>query len=407
VPEKRSQIHCATQASNPSERVPELDGIRGVAILLVLVWHYFACRMTLPPGAALAELWSLCGLTYTGVDLFFVLSGFLIGGVLLDNCRSENYFKTFYVRRICRIFPLYYLFFIIFLAAATFGLGERSELKWLFDHPMPAWSYATFLQNFVMVQEGTFGAKWLGITWSLAVEEQFYLLLPLAIRYISKSKLPYFLLLCVVAAPVFRIGFYLFHPSSVSGGYVLMPCRADALMLGVLAACCVRSPILWQSMVKNRSMIYMMFGVLLVGAIFLNYTTSGWFTPQMTYWGRSWIALFYALFLLIPLLNRHGFTARVLRSWFLQKLGVVSYGLYLLHESVLGLTYAFIFHRGPRLIGAMDVLPTLTALMITFLTAFALYLLVEKPILRIGRTFQYGSPSPESLAGEPLIPRIP
>src|SRR5216117_2710692 len=89
-------------------RIPELDGIRGLAILLVLVWHYWASRVHPPLGSAFAGIWMLCGLTWSGVDLFFVLSGFLIGGVLLEQRDSANYFKTFYVRRVCRIFPIYF-----------------------------------------------------------------------------------------------------------------------------------------------------------------------------------------------------------------------------------------------------------------------------------------------------------
>src|SRR2546427_8948290 len=92
-------------------RIPELDGIRGLAILLVLVWHYWASRVHPPLGSAFVGIWMLCGLTWSGVDLFFVVSRFLIGGVLLEQRDSANYFKTFYVRRVCRIFPILFLVF--------------------------------------------------------------------------------------------------------------------------------------------------------------------------------------------------------------------------------------------------------------------------------------------------------
>src|SRR5689334_3132541 len=115
-----------------SERIPELDGIRGLAILLVLAWHYLFLRFapTAPPSAR--PVWSVFALTWSGVDLFFVLSGFLIGGILLRCRDSPNYFKTFYIRRACRIVPAYFLVLIICTVAIGFNAAEKSQpLKWL------------------------------------------------------------------------------------------------------------------------------------------------------------------------------------------------------------------------------------------------------------------------------------
>src|SRR5689334_4309131 len=97
------------QRSKNLTRVPELDGVRGLAILSVLVWHYVYCQVQPQPRSITAYGMTLLSLTWAGVDLFFVLSGFLIGGILLDNKAAPNYYKAFYVRRIFRIFPLYYL----------------------------------------------------------------------------------------------------------------------------------------------------------------------------------------------------------------------------------------------------------------------------------------------------------
>ena len=102
----------------PQGRIPELDGLRGMAILLVLVGHYFAV-----PGTGAASLlngyWFRLG--WTGVDLFFVLSGFLIGGILLDVRDSPNYFKTFYARRFFRIIPLYYAWILLYIVLSVFA----------------------------------------------------------------------------------------------------------------------------------------------------------------------------------------------------------------------------------------------------------------------------------------------
>src|SRR5262245_21157587 len=126
------------------KRMPELDGIRGVAISLVLFWHYIICQLDVPYDSVAANVKVFFALTWSGVDLFFVLSGFLLGGILMDNKGSSNYFKVFYIRRACRIFPLYYswLFILLMLAFVAPSLGTMSHFGGSF------WSYLTYLQNF-------------------------------------------------------------------------------------------------------------------------------------------------------------------------------------------------------------------------------------------------------------------
>ena len=163
--------------------------MRGIAILLVVVWHYVGAPLQAVPGpVALAGFRSL-RLAWSGVDLFFVLSGFLIGGILLDQRASPGYFKAFYARRFCRIFPVYFLWLGLFFALLALAPGFTSSpaFRHLFDKPLPAWSYATFTQNLVIARWETFGPDWLAITWSLAIEEQFYLLLPLMVRFLLRN----------------------------------------------------------------------------------------------------------------------------------------------------------------------------------------------------------------------------
>jgi peptidoglycan/LPS O-acetylase OafA/YrhL len=378
----------SVRAVLPGGRMPELDGLRGVAILLVVFWHYVALRFKPTDLGFLAPVWKLLGLSWSGVDLFFVLSGFLIGGILLDNRESKNYFKTFYARRTCRIFPLYYLLVFSYFIAQAMGLGGGSEqIKWLMADPKPFWSYATFTQNFVMVQQGTWGAAWLGITWSLAVEEQFYLVLPLLIRFVPRSKLFPVLLLGVLMAPVIRLAFYYLHPIPLAGGYVLMPSRADALGLGVLAAYAVRSPGVLRTLAESRSRIYGLFGILLAGMVFIAYSSPWFISRPVTFWGRSWIALFYVTLLMIPLLNRNGRIAALFRNPLLQKLGLISYGVYMLHQLVLGLTLASF--TGLQSGTTKSLVAALVAFGITLAAAALLYRFVEKPILRIGQKCHY------------------
>jgi peptidoglycan/LPS O-acetylase OafA/YrhL len=119
---------------SPTERMPELDGIRGLAIVLVLVWHYFVSALRVASATPLAYIQKAMWLSWSGVDLFFVLSGFLIGGILMDNRNAQNYFSVFYVRRTCRIFPLYFAALALFWLCRAFA---SPAFAWVFDKSLP------------------------------------------------------------------------------------------------------------------------------------------------------------------------------------------------------------------------------------------------------------------------------
>jgi peptidoglycan/LPS O-acetylase OafA/YrhL len=167
--------------------VPELDGIRGAAVLLVLVFHWFLSEgglVFLPQ-----PIYNVLLMGWSGVDLFFVLSGFLITSILIKERDADNYFKIFYVRRFCRILLLYFAVLLLTLAVFYLTLPVDSR-NWLFGSILPVWSYLTFTQNLVMSATGTMGSKIIDATWSLVVEEQFYLTLPLIVRFVRKKHLP-------------------------------------------------------------------------------------------------------------------------------------------------------------------------------------------------------------------------
>ena len=367
-----------------------MDGIRGLAILLVLIWHFAICRYVPPPNSILSLVWSLFGTAWSGVDLFFVLSGFLIGGILLKHRESPCYFKTFYIRRICRIFPPYFFVLLLFYLGVALDLAEKGEaFKWLFQNPLPFWSYATFTQNFVMLQQGDYGAAAVGVTWSLAVEEQFYLLFPLTIRYVPARGLPYLLIGGILLAPICRIALSMHHPATpAAGGFFMMPGRADALMLGALAAYAFHSRRIFAALMKNREVFYTVFMFLAAGVVAMNFMMPDSGSPGMTYWGRSLLALFFVSLLFLPLLNPHGFFAAFLRTRWLRELGIVSYGVYLLHQLVFGLLSGIAF-RNPNTSAASNLMLGFGAVALTIGIAFAMYHLLEKPILRIGKGYQF------------------
>ncbi len=178
------------------KRLQALDVIRGLAILLVLILHYVP-RTEVVPKIFL----QLTSLFWSGVDLFFVLSGFLIATILFQNKNSINYYKTFYIRRSARILPPYFALILFFIVVLYFN--PKTFANTLINH-FPIWSYFTFTQNFFAASGATFGGKWLGVTWSLAVEEQFYIFLSLAVRTLREKYLVFLAFVLIVIAPVLR-----------------------------------------------------------------------------------------------------------------------------------------------------------------------------------------------------------
>jgi len=228
-----SHSACAEPRLVPN-RIPALDGLRGMAILLVLLWHFFFAVSWTPTTLQILRL--LGKLSWSGVDLFFVLSGFLIGGILLDARNSPSYFRTFYARRAYRILPLYTVivainYFVPFLLQffpARFSDFQRSQVPFL--------GYLTFTQNFCTA----FGLKETyiaGVTWSLAIEEQFYLTMPLLIRTLTRSRLMWVLLAVILGAPLLRIFLHYTLKDGNYAAYVLMPSRPTPSALGSCPPC--------------------------------------------------------------------------------------------------------------------------------------------------------------------------
>src|SRR3546814_441156 len=179
-----------------------------------------------------------------------------------DVCSSDlrgqpHYFKVFLIRRIARIFPAFY----VLLASYALGLWARYAFDlsaldlWALSEPRPPiWTYATFMQRFPIAFDGPTGPRWLVITWSLAIEEQFYLFFPFATYFLSRRAIVRIALIAIAMAPVLRwcADWYFGHWYA---GYVLLPSRADGLMFGVLAAAIVRHPAALATAVRFRQLI--------------------------------------------------------------------------------------------------------------------------------------------------------
>ena len=177
------------------KRYKELDGIRGIAALLVMVLHFFELEPN--TGNNIVEtLKRLAHFGQTGVTLFFVLSGFLITRILLATKKNKNYFKSFYIRRALRIFPLYYLYLISIFVIVPYFTHNYVSLKL-------HWTYWIYLQNFAI----TF--NWLHSEpthfWSLAVEEHFYFFWPLLIYFLNQRQLIRVIAVIIIVSLICRI----------------------------------------------------------------------------------------------------------------------------------------------------------------------------------------------------------
>src|SRR5215469_3750176 len=209
------------------QRLPQLDGIRGLAILVVILHNESVKYPFLYLDRIFANGWM-------GVDLFFVLSGFLITGILLNTKQPKGYFKNFYARRCLRIWPLYYS--SIFLMFVIIPFLQPSDGQIIFQRSEPWWAYPFYLQNF-LVKNPAAAAGLLGVTWSLAIEEQFYFVWPIIIRSCPRAVLQRIAIGIICASPFLRM----FLSSHAVDLYSNTFSRLDGLMAGALLATIVRS----------------------------------------------------------------------------------------------------------------------------------------------------------------------
>ena len=394
--------HAELRASKPAPpvtapRIVELDAIRGIAIVLVLIFHYLVAVASPQPGTAIAALHGIFDLAWAGVDLFFVLSGFLIGGILIKNRDAENYFATFYLRRAARLMPLYLAVVALYVAVSPWLLASHTDAGiWLVNgkaEPLPVWSYLLYVQNGLIAQTQTAGGQWLGPTWSLAVEEQFYLLAPWLVRLVPPHRLVPVLLGLIVAGIACRCALFVASQSWIPG-YVTLIARWDSLFIGVLAAYAMTVPSLKARLEANTGRLPAMAGLLLAGLAILAASGMRLETPAMATFGLTYISVTSLATIGVALLVKTWWTRALFRNALLVRLGAISYGIYLLHMPVYGLVCLTAHGMRPAIGGPTDVGLALLAFTITCALAEVSWRWLEKPILELGQSVRYRQAQP-------------
>jgi len=297
------------------KHLKELDGVRGMAALMVMFFHFFQSQN----GQTWFMVWArkICLFGQTGVSLFFVLSGFLITRILIGQKDSPGYFKNFYIRRALRIFPLYYLFLILYYFVQPVWEGQSIPP---FSHQVYYWFY---LQNLAM----TFHWNAIGPFhfWSLAVEEHFYLFWPFLIYFLNKDQVKWGILGIIVLATICRIGMTFYHYQV----FYFSITQMDELALGGFLSILEQRGKLIE---KFASRFGYLFLALLLPTILIWIGTSGKSLAFIQVLKINLISLVYFSFLAWVICTKESNRIKeFMKARILTYTGKISYGLYVFH----------------------------------------------------------------------------
>lgn len=377
-----SQRASAPQTVGGGGHIPALDGVRGVAILLVLYHHLLLLpSMTLSPGPL--EVLVTFGLT--GVDLFFVLSGFLITGILVENKSQLNYFRNFYARRTLRIFPLYYA--VVFLALVVLPRFPLAALDNIRD-PQHAWSYWLYLSNISMALGDGFRHGMLDVTWSLAIEEQFYLVWPVVVLMLGRPALMKLCGVLIVVGLLLRGGLVM-SGAPWETTFLLTPCRMDGLVTGAFIALVWResgaAPLLRAAHWVGPVCAVLFAIVVSRGADFYQTSVGQWLSPTL-------LAGIYGSLLVFVLRSRPSDAlGRAMGQSWLRLFGKYSYALYLMHVPIFKAVHTVVYGRaGPDSFWhgmPGQLLFCLLAILASLVVAWVSWNLFERHFLSLKRYF--------------------
>ncbi len=358
-----------TAATSNRSYYPALDGLRGVAILLVVLAHNFGFMNYFFFG-------------WLGVDLFFVLSGFLITQILLNTLDKPHFLRNFYMRRVLRIFPLFYLTLIICFFVLPFFIDKSFDFSYYTKNQFWLWTY---LQNWLIVFKEPYGDKILLHTWSLAVEEQFYLLWPFMILLIRKPKILLALMLFILTGVgVARYIVWSLQVEDLAYSSLYTYTRIDGICIGCILALTIRiSPLFLK---KYTTAIVLLMATINFVFYFLN-NQNGFTLPYLAFVGYTTFAVLFGILVYEATTGESKVIQFLLNNRILKFFGKISYGLYVFHWPIYVLLFPFlvtffkansnISHHTGELASGITV--TITAILLSVIS----YRFFEKPFLQL------------------------
>ena len=352
---------------------PALDGLRGIAILLVVFYHNFGFINYFFFG-------------WLGVDLFFVLSGFLITDVLLRTRNAPNYLKNFYVRRVLRIFPLYYLILIIFLIFVPIFAPHILNLDYYFQNQVWFWTY---LQNwlfiFHQIPQNTLA---LNHFWSLAVEEQFYLLWPFIILLFRKPKpLIYPLLFLLIGIITLRFILWSFQIENLAYFNLYTFSRIDGICIGSLLA--VLRTVNHKAI--NRYFTIIVLALAALNFVFYFFNKQNQFSyPYLAIAGYTTFATIFGLLVNEGVEGEETTINKLLSFRLLRFFGIISYSLYVFHWPLYLLLSPVLARWSARNLDFINssIFASLVATILSILLAWLSFHFFEKKFLLLKKRFE-------------------
>lgn len=365
-----------SKAKAPSDiRIPALDGLRGLMTIFVVVSHFF--------GEVPSGLSYFC-LGWLAVIVFFVLSGYLVGRLIIEKMDAGNFLSVFYLRRICRTFPTYFLATIVIL------ILERhfAQTSWIdSDSIFPKWSYLVFLQNFLLNPLESIGVHWLAPTWTLALEEQFYLVAPFLLLLVPRRAW----LTVMVIASLTALGvraYGVLTGAMVMAPLAILPIAADVLLAGMILAVLVKSnAIRWE----QHSVVFRALPIVCLLLTAITQRLDGmvvgpWFEILAPFFAAIGAGSF------ILCLVKGAPEAKRFESRILIFFGNISYSVYLSHLTILGLMHGLILGGLPNVGSPAQIAVTIAALPVTVGLGWLMTRLIEEPITQWGRSHKWTSP---------------